>query len=159
MSVSYKTLNTKIRNKLATALTIADDEGFAHDATQMKEAIPPGDLPLLQVYPQSGNTDSGQGNNDRTGFGAAVRQTQVVYIADYYARQRSHLGEDMEALLDGLDAITDVLNAVTNVAEAFEQDGLQGFFWSWERVTFVYGDNEQAPRYVGIRFTLTFTIF
>jgi hypothetical protein len=113
------------------------------------------DMPLLQVYPENGETDIA-GNADRTSFRGGVRQAQVVLHADLFARQRSHIGEDMATLLPLVDAVIVRLEAQT-VKPYFNLDGIKAFHWRWERVTFIYGD-QQLP-YVGARFTLTLRLF
>jgi hypothetical protein len=113
------------------------------------------DMPMLQVYPVSGETDV-TGNADRTSFRAGVRQTQTVLHADLFARQRSHIGEDMATLLPLISAVIVKLEAQTTKSY-FGLAGVKGFRWRWERVTFAYGD-QQLP-YVGARFYLTLRLF
>ena len=112
------------------------------------------DLPLLQVYPVSSEASGG---TDRIGFGGGgnpMRQEQPVFILDYYVRQRSHIGDDMLRLIEGLDVICEVFRA-QNVKPYFGNSAIKAFHWLWERAEFSYSD----VKYVGIRYTLTLTIF
>lgn len=152
-SVSIQTLLTSVRATLAEATTITGGLGVAHKPDQMKENIV--DTPTLQIYPVSGQTDP-QGDTDRTTFGAGVRRTTIVLWCDYYARQRSHLGEDLDAVVDGMDAIINILEA-QQVKPYFGNANIKAFAWGWEYVSFSYG--EQEVKYSGVRFILTLTIF
>jgi len=154
-SVTIRSIVDAVALELAAALPIVES-GVSHSAVDMQEAIV--DLPTLQVYPDSGTQDIASGNTHATSFGAAAvrtRQTELVIFADYYARQRSHIGEDMEALIDGVDAIFDVLEGLS--PPYFSIAAIKEFRWTFERVTFVYGQQEQ--KFAGIRFTLTIRIF
>lgn len=114
------------------------------------------DLPTLQIYPESGATQSGKGT-ERVSFGGQVKISDLVVNVDFYARQRSHIGEDMMALALGIDAIYEVLNEVSKSKPLFGLEGIKAFDWTWQRVEFVYGD--AALTYAGARFILNFTIF
>lgn len=112
------------------------------------------DYPIIQVYPDAG-IQSSQSNTDRRSFGAGVRQTELDIIVDLYAQQRTHLGEDMAALVGGIDALSTIFEAQDDLPY-FGLAGIIAFQWRWERVTFIYGD-AQLP-YVGARFTITITV-
>jgi hypothetical protein len=113
------------------------------------------DVPTLQVYPDGGNQDA-QYATDRTTFKAGTRQTSITIFADYYARQRSQLGEDMKALVDGIDAITDVFEA-QDTTPYFGLTGIKNFHWSWQRVAFTYAD--ETIKYMGARFTIVLRVY
>ena len=149
MNVTLAQILDAITTTLETATT--NPRGESYD--ELTESIP--DLPLLQVYPESANQDPA-GGTERTSFGAGVRQTSLVVNADYYARQRSDIGEDMAALVNGIDAITDVLEG-QDKKPYFGLDGIKAFAWSWSRVVFLYGDPEQ--KYIGARFVITLRFF
>lgn len=140
----------------AVAITFELTEGIKRvmKPDQLKENIP--DLPLLQIYPQSFQGAVAGSQNDRNTFKAGVRTQEQVWFVDVYARQRSYIGEDMQKVVELSDAVIQVLER-QNEKPYFGQVGIQGFRWQGERVTFSYGDPEQ--KYVGVRFTLTFTIF
>jgi len=114
------------------------------------------DVPLLQVWPASGapvSTDSGT-HKFTLGKDAdfAIQETVTIY-ADLWARQRSHIGEDMSALVTALDNICAELRKQD--CPPFDLEGLQSFQWSW-----VVGTSEWAKQlYLRARFTLVFRVF
>ena len=112
------------------------------------------DLPLLQVYPDSAETDA-LSNNDRHTFKGVRRITDAVIICDIPCKQRSHLGEDMNVMVTVTDAVIAKLEAQTT--SLFGNADIKGFHWRWERVTFSRGNPEIA--YVGVRFTITVKSF
>jgi hypothetical protein len=109
----------------------------------------------LQVYPETLETDVATGT-DRTTFRGGVRQTEFTFHADLYARQRSHIGDDMRLLVQLIDAIVVKLEQQAT-KPYFGLEGIKAFRWRGERVTFIYGDR-QLP-YVGMRFTITVRVF
>ncbi len=151
MAITIAQICNAIESTLGAATGISRSQSY----DELTEGLPPGDLPLLQVYPETGEADVA-GATDRSTFRAGVRQTELVIVADLYARQRSHIGEDMAALVDGVDAVIDVLEA-QDTKNYFGLAGVQAVRWRFERVTFVYGD-PQLP-YVGARFYLTVRVF
>lgn len=108
------------------------------------------DLPTLQVYWESCNQDAQTGTNMST-FQGGTKQTSTVIHADYYARQRSQIGEDMKALVDGTDAIIEVLER-QNKSPFFDLGGIKNFKWSASRVIFTYADEQ--IKYMGARFII-----
>lgn len=152
-SVSITALITSLRTSFLDASTIEDEQGVVHEPEQIKENIV--DAPTLQIYPVDGNTDR-QGENDRTSFGASIRQTTITVYADYYARQRSHIGEDLNAVVEGMDALINVLEA-QQTKPYFGNTDIKSFAWRWEYVTFAYG--EQEVKYSGVRFIITLYVF
>ena len=138
-----------IESTLSAVSTLARSQSY----DELTEGM--NDYPTLQVYPEDGDQDP-SGNTDRTTFGAVVRQTVFTIHADYYARQRSHIGEDMDALVDGIDAMQNVFEQ-QNTKPYFGLTGIQAFHWSWRRVVFTYGDPQLS--YMGARFTITVRVF
>lgn len=123
------------------------------------ELMPEGitDLPTIQIYPDSGEGDA-TAANERTTFRGGIRQERLTILIDYYARQRSHLGEDMAALTRGLDAMRRLFRS-QNHKPFFGVETIQTFSWSWQRIVFTYGGTTTNPTsYYGVRFTLTFNI-
>ncbi len=118
----------------------------------LTESIP--DLPLLQVYPESGDGNTQSGRTDRTTFQRGAALESVEIYADVYARTRSNIGLDMKAMQDATDSIRAILRAQTT--SLFGVADIMAFRWSWRRVVFVYGDPE--TRYAGVRFTLVFSV-
>lgn len=149
MSVSIAEICDAITETLTPAVGLARAQSY----DELSEGM--NDLPALQVYPEMGNQDP-SGNADRTTFRAAVRQTELTIFADYYARQRSHIGEDMAALVSGIDAIVDELEK-QDTKPYFGLEGIKAFSWSFRRVTFVYGDPQVS--YIGARFEIKVRVF
>jgi len=151
----------EINSAIETTLGAASGIVRSQDYDKLTEGIHGADMPLLQVYPESGNTDSGGGNTDRTTFGAGRRQTTITFHADLYARQRSHISEDMAAVVAGMDSIIAILEAQKERPffglGSAEDKYIKSFRWRWERVVFQYGD--QSLPYAGVRFIIEATIF
>ena len=147
MAITLAELCDGIESALDDATTLARSQSY----DELTEGIH--DLPLLQVYPESGSQDPA-GATDRTTFGAGVRQTEFVIHADYYARQRSHIGEDMAALVDGIDAMQDELEKQNGTRFGFDDSNL-AFRWEWTRVQFTYNE----ANYMGARFIITVRVF
>jgi len=151
MSITIAQICDAIESTLGAATGITRSQSY----DELTESIPTGDTPLLQVYPETVRANA-TGETDRSSFRGGVRQTEIVILADLYAQQRRHMGEDMEALVDGIDAIIDVIED-QDTKSYFGLAGIQAFSWRGERVTFVYGDAQQP--YVGMRFYFTLRIF
>ena len=149
MAVTLGQILNAIEATLATATTVNRSESY----DELTEGIH--DFPMLQVYPEAGTQDPG-GGTDRTTFRGGVRQTEFTIHVDYYARQRSHIGEDMSALVDGIDALQNVFEA-QDTKSYFGLAGIRAFKWSWSRAVFTYGDPNVS--YMGARFVLTIRIF
>jgi len=149
MAITLGQILDAISNVLGAATGLAVNQHY----DELTEGIQ--DHPLLQVYPESGSQDP-TGNVDRTTFQAKMRQTDFIIIADLYARQRSHIGEDMNILVDMIDAMMTELEK-QKTKPYFGLDRLQGYRWSWQRVTFDYGD--PMPKHMGVRFTIWVRVF
>src|SRR3990167_2651467 len=149
MAITLAQILDAITSTLSAATTLSRAQSYDEMADGMN------DLPALQVYPETNEQDI-SGNADRTTFRAGIRQTEITINADYYARKRSHLSEDMAALVDGMDAMANVFEQ-QDTKPYFGLDGIKAFHWSWRRVTFVYGDPQLS--YVGARFTITVRVF
>ena len=114
------------------------------------------DTPLLQVYPESGFQSAASGTDRYTfgGSGNPVRQTEFTIHADYYARQRAHIGEDMKALVEGIDAMQNVFEG-QDQKPYFGLTGISAFSWRWDRVQFEYA----GVQYMGARFVVIVRVF
>lgn len=143
-----------INTAVAAALRAAEGIVRAEDAGrgELSEGIP--DLPTLQVYWQALATDAENAHTDRRTFGAGVRATQLTFHADVYARQRSHLGEDVAATLALAEAVQTVLEAQAS-APFFGLDAIRALKWSAQRVTFEFG----GGRYSGVRFVIDLWVY
>lgn len=148
-SVTLGQILTAIETTLSAAPTLARSMNY----NELSEGVP--DMPMLEVYPESGTQDP-SGGTDRTTFKAGVRQTELIVVCDYYAQARAHLAEDMAKLVDGIDAMTDIFEA-QDTKPYFGLEGIKAFSWQWRRVTFVRGD-PQIP-YVGAHFQVTVRVF
>ena len=137
----------------AVAATLATAVDYAYSYDELTEGI--NDQGVLEVYWEAFNADPA-GRTDRTSFQGATRQTDITIHADYYARQRSHIAEDMAKLTAGIDAIWDVLEA-QDTKPYFGLEGIRAFAWSATRVTFQRAD--PSTPYAGARFVLTFRTF
>jgi hypothetical protein len=91
-----------------------------------------------------------------TTFRTGVQQVEMTYYADLFARQRSHIGDDMTVLYSVMQAVRETLEGET-VKPYFGLAGIQAFRWSAERVTFEYGD--PSLPYVGARYTIMVRVF
>lgn len=120
---------------------------------ELTEGIGSADTPLLQVFPDSGDCDP-SGNTDRTTFQGGKRQKHIMIHADVFARQRSHLAEDMEVSVDMIDALIDVLEQ-QDTKPYFDRVGIQAFSWRWERVMFSHAGVDFA----GVRFYIAVWIY
>lgn len=143
----------QILDAITTTLSASSTLKRAFSFDELNEGM--NDMPALEVYPESGKQDATT-NTDRTTFKAGVRQTEYLIYADYYARQRSHIGEDMKALVDGIDAMTTIFEA-QDTKPYFGLVGIRAFQWSWARVSFVRGD--PGLPYTGARFSLVVRVF
>lgn len=112
---------------------------------------------VLQIYPESEAPVSTDSQTQRRTFGddPVIDETILIH-ADFYAKQRSNLGDDMIILLNGIDVIRDELKK-QNCPRPFGLNAIQNFQWRWERTIFDYGAPEL--RYVGARFFLTFRVY
>lgn len=115
------------------------------------------DVPLLQVWPASCTpVSTGSGTHKLTLGGAdadfTVQETITIY-ADLFARQRSHIGEDMSALV----TVSDSMRAKLKEQDCppFALTGIQSFQWSWSAGTMEYA----GVGYLRARFTLVFQVF
>lgn len=150
-SVSLDTLVDAVETTLSAAGALQRSETY----DELTEGIP--DIPMLQVWPVSSSTDAISGN-DRTTFSAVRRVAIVTINADVYARQRSHIGEDMAALVPLITQIETILEAQTGGATLFGlSKQIKAFRWRWEHVTFT-SENDNY-KYVGARFVIDLWTF
>lgn len=150
MSITLRQVLNAVKTTLAP---VAADASRAQTMETITEGM--NTLPTVQIYVDEWDTTAGS-ETDRKTMRAEVRVTALTIFVDVYVRQRSQLGEDMAAVVDKADEIIPILEA-QKVKPYFALEGIKAFRWNGKRVTFVYGD--QATAYVGMRFTLTFTIF
>ncbi len=147
------TTTAQICDAIETRLSGAAGLNRSETYSELSDGVT--ETPTLQVYWESTEEDI-TGNADRSSFGAGVRQDEHLFHGDLYVRQRSHIGEDMAALITMKDAIDAVLVAEKE-KPYFGLAGIKAFHWRAERVTFIYGD-PQIP-FVGIRYYFTIRTF
>lgn len=111
------------------------------------------DPDTLQVYPRRRPLVSvGSGTTKITLTGN--KDKELVIFADYYAKRRGHIAEDMALVIKGVDAIEANLDAQD--CPYFGLEKIRGFQYEWEQITFIYGELESSQlKYPGARFTLT----
>lgn len=146
-----------IVDSIETTLSAAASLVRSQSYDELTEGIH--EYPLLQVYP-SANTGTSRGSEtDRFSFegpvpvGAVVKHLSVkeyIIHADLYARQRSHINEDMEQLVDTINELEDILDG-QDPQSLFGRADLFSFRWSWSQVTFEYA----GVMYLGARFIIT----
>jgi len=150
MSITLAQICDAIESTLGAATILKRSESY----DELSDGLQ--DLPMLQVYWEA-TTQSPPGGTDRHTFGgsgAPVRQSWITIYADYYARQRAHLAEDMKSLVDGADEIQTILEA-QDQKPYFNLDGIQAFSWEANRVTFDYA----GVMYIAARFIIQVRVF
>jgi len=147
MTVTYAEMCDAIRDTLAAAPSVRRAQGYDELTEGMQ------DQPAFQVYPEGCDPVSVESQTQTFTMQAGViQETHIIYV-DYYARQRSHIGEDMAALVEGIDEIIPILEA--QMCSPFGLDGIKNFQWSWGRAVFDYGN----VKYMGARFELRLRTF
>ena len=114
---------------------------------------------MLHVYGQSHLFYPDSNPAPRTfggGEAGVTRQTSLTFHADLFPRQRSHLDEDMGALLPLVDAIQAVLEAqrVEPYFGLAKIRAIEG--WSAQQVTFEYPND---VKFLGARYIIRVRVF
>lgn len=147
VTLTYAEMCDTIRDTLAAAPSVARAQSYDELTEGMQ------DQPAFQVYPEGCEPVAvGSATHVNTFRGGIIRETHTIHV-DYYARQRSHIGEDMAAIVEGVDEIVPILEAET--CPPFGLSGIKTFQWSWARVVFEYG----GVQYMGARFTIMLSTF
>ncbi len=131
------------------ATTLGTVAGIVHAQSydELTEEYP--DVPMLQVYPWSGETDP-SGGTDRTTFRAGVRQTDTLFYVDVPCRQRGNIDQDMAAVV-AMQVLMQTKLEAQKTKSYFGNATIKAFSWRWELVTFKPG----AFDFVGFRLFLT----
>jgi len=119
------------------------------------------EYPTLQVYPAANTGTSWNTQTDRMTFSgkvpaAAASATHLsvkeyTINADLFGQQRTHINEDMAALVGGIEDIEQILDTQEySGGGLFGRPEIYDFRWSWNYVVFDYG----GVGYVGARFTI-----
>ncbi len=149
-TVTTGALCNSIEDTLKTATGILKSQSY----DELTEGYD--DLPLLRVYPKSAEIISA--GTDRGAFRGGVRQTDILFYADIICRQRSVLDEDYAKCLDVEAAVTTVLEA-QKTKPYFGNEHIQAFQWNWEILEFQLGAGEGTISFIGIRFSISVTVF
>ena len=120
------------------------------------------DTPMLQIIPTTSAVDV-ETATDRSTFGACLRQGEYAFSVEAYPRQRSHAGEDYEAMVRLWDAVEAVLeeqgkdcNPRTGDCTAFGIPGIKSFGWTAAAPEpFNYG----GANYLGFTLTIVVRVF
>lgn len=146
-----------INTSLGETLEASGDLINSQNYNELTEGM--NDERVLQIYPEEELPVSSE---SETNYRTLKKSSSTAYViediiihADYYAKQRSNLGDDMAKLVSGIDAIRDNLKA--QVCPFFNEARIRNFRWSWRRVVFDYGGPEL--KYVGARFRLEIRTF
>jgi hypothetical protein len=129
MAITYDAICDAVADTIDTIAAITTVQKY--DALQEGYA----DMPLAQVYIDSGETDVMAGTADRSAFRGGARVTETVVVVDIPCRQRSHIDQDMKAIVDVIEAVQNKLETI-DTKPYFGLVGIQGFRWRWERVVF-----------------------
>lgn len=137
-----------IETVLSAALSLTVPEGGRSQTyTELTEGM--NQTPTLQVYPEENLGTDFTGATDRATLTGKHSFKEYTIHADYYANQRTDIGQDMGRLVTGINELEDILD--TQGCPPFDLDFITSFRWSWARVTFDYGGVD----FVGARFRLT----
>lgn len=111
------------------------------------------DTPAVHVFPIESIVDF-ETETDRTTLKGAIKQSHYRIFCRVFARQRSHVDEDMEAVVRVWDAIEAVLEGIT--CDYFGVAGIKNFAWQiGPPQSFTYGSVE----YVGFELEITLRVF
>lgn len=116
-----------------------------------------GDLPMMQVYPESGETDAFT-QNDRTTFRAGSRVTDFEIMVDVPCCKRNNIDENMKAVVVMMESVQGVLEAQT-IKPYFGNGAIKGFKWRWERTLFRLAESDSVDLYPGLKFRVTLKVF
>lgn len=156
-TVTVRQICDAIHDTLGAALVAAGTLIDSQNFDELTEGI--NDEKILQIYPEEETVVSSGSGTQKLTFGSTpFIDEEIVIHADYYARQRSHIGEDMDLLVTGIDAIRANLKT-QNCPNPFDLTGIANFQWSWRRVVFEYGSQGSEVKYIGARFRLVLRTF
>ena len=143
-------IDTTLGEVLVTAGVLVRSQSFDELTEGMNDPL------TLQIYPEEESNVNAIGGTQQRTFGSdPVIEEEITIHADFYAKARANIGEDMAALVTGIDAIRD--NLKTQHCPIFGLAALKTFQWSWRRVVFNYGEPEL--KYIGAQFVLRFRVF
>ena len=149
MAVTLMAMCDAISDTLATATGIESTKGFDEITT----AIPADQCPRIQVYTDSIGPAPDAGQTSQATFNMSVQPLDIPIFVDLYARKRSWIWLDMEAMLTSANALVDVIQAQRK--PYFGMSYIQSFSWTFKRGVMQYGKS----MYMGGRFIITARVF
>lgn len=149
MAITMAAICDGIATTLSTATGIKTTKSY----NKVTEGIPGTECPRLQVYPDALNQALSLGT-ERYTMGAGVQPMDLTVFVDVFARVRSHVHLDIEAVVVTLDNLIDTLQDEEK-PPFFGVAGIKSFTWTWRRATLLYG----SKRYAGGRFTIIVRFF
>jgi hypothetical protein len=144
----------EVVDKVADVLEVAAGLAATQRDSEITEDINP--PPILQVYLYRVSNDVISKQGGRSTFATQMQSREIVIRADALSRQRSFIGQDMQAQREITDAIMVRLDSEL-LAPFFDIPGCQDFRWTATQVVFDYGADE--IKYVGTRFELALRIY
>jgi hypothetical protein len=139
---------SEICDAIAETLEAASEIKLARSIDEIRERVAATDCQMLEVYPDKYFPNAND-ETDRKTFRGGLRKSKWVIHVNHYPRPLSHIGEDMQALVEGLDSLSAVLESQEN-RPFFGSDVIDSFSWHWQRVTLIRSDG----RYRGGRFII-----
>lgn len=147
----------QLNDAIATTLDLVTEIAQVQDLDELREGM--NTRAVVQVYPETVDFVATNAT-DRITMGSVaqkpIRQKEFVFHVDVYARQRSHLGQDLAKVFAIVDPIITKLEA-QDAKPYFGNQYIQAWHVSGERVSFKYGDAEVS--YAGYRFVITLTVY
>lgn len=144
-----------IDTTLGEVLVASGDLIKSHSYNELEEGI--NDPKTLQIYwEETSPVSVGSETQKLTFTNTPYIDEEHVIHADFFARQRSNIGEDMNAIVIGVQAIKENLKT-QNCPNPFGLEGIAHFQWSARRIIWDYGTPELI--YPGARFRLVLRTF
>lgn len=140
---------SKIIENITQFLSSIESVKRVQGGASLSEAI--AETPTIQVYFDK-FLQSDNSSVDRISFGKGsnvIRTPKCTVIIDIYARQRSHIGKDLEVCYNILDDVIEKLKLQVS-SPYFNTEGITGYKYEAERAVFQYGNT----MYTGVRITL-----
>lgn len=154
-TVTHLAICDGLRDTIGAAASIIRSQSV----DEITESVPPGDTPLLMIYPQSWGADTG-GDTQKTTFSGSVIQSSPVYNADIFIPKKGSIKESFGLLVqvaDECDLLIEAQKSPTlfGILDSANKPAIESFSWTGERVTIEYA----GETYAGIRYTFTMSVF
>jgi len=151
MIVPVEVTVEQVNDAIESTLSQADCLKASQTIDEIGEQI--ADWPLLQVYIQSEEQDITTAN-DRSSFGASVRQTELTFHADLFVAPRAHLAQNLGNMATYWSQISAILQEQDSTP-AFGLTGIKSFNWRADRIYIDYA----GQVYIVVRFTIIVRVF